>query len=300
MSKFNLLAICSILCACLVARAQNNVSANTLGAGKSEAQVPVVDPFARNVVRPAQYGAVPVVKTKKDKKSEAQAIDFNYRYDDDFARLPDLRNYRVISITAKPVPKSPLMFGPDLSIPGLGTSARKVYLRVTESPKLLIAKQFIWDMFEQHKNFIDTNFVIRKANEGKESSFIVDLGPFVNERHALLFCVHILNELNKECIIDHNFQSKPEHAPFRNVATLGLSNSMIQQILLTNKQQDAANLYSSGFDIEEGDTLGKNNFVVLRINAKGIYLGNETGKLFLLPSDIIPSPYSGDDVSSEK
>jgi hypothetical protein len=300
MRKINLIAIYCILCVSAGAQAQNNAPGNALGTPKSEAQVPVVDPFARNVVRPAQYGAVPVVKTKNDKKSDTQAIDFNYRYDDDFARLPDLRNYRVISITAKPVPKSPLMFGPDLSVPGLGTSARKVYLRVTQSPKLLVAKQFIWDMFEQHKNFIDANFVIRKVKEGKETSFLVDLGPFVNERHAILFCTHILSELNKECIVDRNFQTKPEHTPFRNVAALGLSNSMIQQILLTNKQQDAANLYSSGFDIEEGDTLGKNNFVVLKINAKGIYLGSETGKLFLLPSDIIPSPYSGDDVPADK
>jgi len=300
MNKSNLIFIISMLIASLGIHTQVTTSSAANTSPKADAQIPIVDPFARNVVRPAQYGSVPVVKSKSDKKGDIQGLDFNYRYDDDFARLPDLRNYRVISITAKSVPKSPLMFGPNLSEPGLGTSARKIYLRVAKSPKLLMAKQYIWDIFEQNKNFIDANFVIRSIKEGKETSYVVDMGPFMNERHAILFCVHLLPELNNECVIDRNFQTKPEHQTFKNTATLGLSNSMIQQILSTNKQQDAANLYSSGFDVQEGETLGKNNFVVLKINAKGVYLGGETGKLFLLPSDIVPSPYSGDEVSTEK
>jgi|APCry1669193181_1035450.scaffolds.fasta_scaffold05838_3 hypothetical protein len=298
MNKLNL--ILSIFFVSLNLQAQVTSSSNNNVPPKAEAQIPIVDPFARNVVRPTQYGSVPVVKSKSDKKTDIQGIDFSYRYDDDFARLPDLRNYRVISITAKSVSKSPLMFGPNLSEPGLGTSARRIYLRIAKSSKLLLAKQYVWDTFEQNKNFMDANFVIRSIKEGKETSYVIDMGPFVNERHALLFCTHLLPELNNECVIDRNFQTRPEHQTFKNTATLGLSNSMIQQILSTNKQQDAANLYSSGFDVQEGETLGKNNFVVLKINAKGVYLGGETGKLFLLPSDIVPSPYSGDEVLTEK
>ena len=300
--KVSMKKINSILLVCLVVAFNNSHSQNihTSGGSKSESQVPVVDPFARNVVRPTQYGAVPLVKNRQAKKDESQSLDFNYRYDDDFARLPDLRNYRVVSITAKSLPKRPAIFGPELTMPGLGTSARKVYLRLTSNSNLLNAKQYIWDTYEQHKSFIDANFVIRKVVEGKETTYKVDLGPFVNDRHALLFCEHILTELNNNCLINREFQSKPENSTFKNIATLGLSNSMIQQIVLTNKQQDAANLYASGFEVEEGDSLGKNNFLILKINAKGIYLANESAKLFLLPSDIIPSPYAGDDVVSDK
>ena len=263
-------------------------------------EIPIVDPFARNVNRPAQYGAVPVAKARGEKKGEFAGTDSNYQYDEDFAKLPDLRNYRVLSITTKNPAKKPELFGPDLTMPALGTSARKVYLRIHSNTNLLMAKQYVWDFFELHKNYIDANFVIRKELEAKQAVYRVDMGPFTSERHAQTFCTVLIPELSNNCTIIKEFQSHPEHSTFRNTAAVGLSNSMIQQLLSINKNQDAGNLYSSGFDVAEGDTLGKSNFVILKINNRGIYLGNEAGKLFLLPADIIPSPYAGDDAPSEK
>lgn len=70
---------------------------------------------------------------------------------------------------------------------------------------------------------------------------------------------------------------------------------MVANIANTNKALDQARLFSAAFDIEEGETLGRNNFVVIKISQRGIHLVGETGRAFLLPADIIPLPAAADE-----
>jgi hypothetical protein len=263
--------------------------------------VPVVDPFARNVNRPTQYGAVPVIKPKEERKMNIGA-ELQYQYDDDLARLPDLRNYRVVSISTKTAAAKPHILGPDLTMPPLGTSARKVYLRLYSHTNLAQAKQYVWDFFDANKKLIDANFLIRRDKEEGRPLFRVEMGPFTSERHALLYCAQVVVDKSKamqSCITSREFKTAAEKPSFRSTASVGLSAAMVQQIANTNKNLDAARLFSAAYDITEGDTLGRNEFVVIKINQRGVLLAGESGHLFLLPSDIIPLPSSADDVMVE-
>jgi hypothetical protein len=274
----------------------------TLFASKSvyaqKDQLPIVDPFARNVQRPAQYGAVPAPKAREERKLANTVADLKYQYDEDIARLPDLRNYRVVSISTKSTLNKPLILGPDLTTVAVGTSARKTYLRIATFANLSQAKQFIWDFYEDKKKFIDTNFLIRREKDKNQIIYRVDIGPFVNERHASLFCANIVSDKNNtstECVTSKELQSVGERSSFKSTATVGLASSMVEQMLASNKKLDSVRLYAASYEIAEGETLGKNDFVVIKITQRGVYLANESGHLFLLPTDIIPLPPSADE-----
>jgi hypothetical protein len=261
-------------------------------------QVPVVDPFSRNVNRPAQYGAVPAPKPREERKPFASNMDAQYHYEDDLTRLPDLRNYRVISIATKPARTKPLILGPDLHSPSVGSSPRKVYLRIYSHGLLNYARQFVFDFFENNKKMIDANFVIRRDKQDGRAIFRVDMGPFLNERHAMAYCAQVLMEKGKEpqpCVTVTEFQTSGEKEAFKSSATVGLSAAMVANIANTNKALDQARLFSAAFDIEEGETLGRNNFVVIKISQRGIHLVGDTGRAFLLPADIIPLPAAADE-----
>jgi hypothetical protein len=288
-------------CTCLLAACFALAQSPVPPVKASPDQVPVVDPFARNVNRPTQYGAVPVVKPKEERKINFGA-DLQYQYDDDLARLPDLRNYRVVAISTKTAAAKPHILGPDLAMPPLGTSARKVYLRLYSHANLAQAKQYIWDFFDANKKLIDANFLIRRDKEEGRPVFRVEMGPFASERHALLYCAQVVADKSKaaqSCVTNREFKTAAEKPSFRSTASVGLSAAMVQQIANTNKSLDATRLFSAAYDITEGDTLGRNEFVVIKINQRGVLLAGESGHLFLLPSDIIPLPSSADDVMVE-
>jgi hypothetical protein len=268
----------------------------------SNDQVPVVDPFARNVNRPTQYGAVPVVKPKEAKRSGGM-VDSQFHYDDDLARLPDLRNYRVVTISTKVAPAKPLILGPDLAMPPLGTAPRKSYLRLYSHANLAQARQYILDFFEANKRLIDANFLIRKDKEDGKLIYRVDMGPFANDRHAMLYCAQVVSDKSKNaqvCEVNREFRTLAEKPSFRSTASVGLSASMVQQISNTNKNLEASRLFSAAYEVAEGDTLGRNDFVVIKINQRGILLAGDSGHLFLLPSDIIPLPSTADDALAEE
>jgi hypothetical protein len=268
-------------------------------ANKGGDQVPVIDPFARNVKRPAQYGAIPVPKPREERKSFSSSIDAQYQYDDDLARLPDLRNYRVISLSTKPAANKPIILGPVLRSPGVGTSARKVYLRLYSHGLLAYARQFVFDFYDANKKLVDANFIIRRDKEEGRGIFRVDMGPFVNERHAMMYCAQIVVDKTRgaqSCTTTREFQTTREQASFRSSATVGLSSSMVNQISTTNKGLDPGRLFGAAYEVAEGETLGRNEFVVIKISQRGVYLAGESGHLFLLPADIIPLPASADEV----
>jgi len=279
------------------------VSAQTATTSKAgNDQVPVVDPFARNVNRPTQYGAVPVVKPREAKRA-AGAADSQFHYDDDLARLPDLRNYRVVTISTKVAAAKPLILGPDLVMPALGTAPRKSYLRLYSHANLAQARQYILDFFEANKRLIDANFLIRKDKEDGKPIYRVDMGPFANDRHAMLYCAQVVSDKSKNaqvCEINREFRTAAEKPSFRSTASVGLSATMVQQIANTNKNLDPARLFSAAYEVAEGDTLGRNDFVVIKINQRGILLAGDSGHLFLLPSDIIPLPSTADDAGAEE
>jgi len=261
-------------------------------------QMPLVDPFSRNVQRPAQYGAVPAPKARDDRKLANTVADLKYQYDEDIARLPDLRNYRVVSISTKPTLSKPHILGPDLTPLAFGTSARKFYIKLAVLPNLNLARQFIWDFHDSNKRFADTNFLIRKDKDKNQIVYRVEMGPFINERHASLFCTQIVvdkNNLNQECTPFREMQSVGEKQSFRSTATVGLASSMVEQMLVSNKKLDSVRLYAASYEISEGETLGKNDYVVIKITQRGIYLASESGHMFLLPTDIIPLPPSADE-----
>lgn len=261
-------------------------------------QVPVIDPFSRNVNRPAQYGAVPAPKPREERKPFASNLDAQYHYEDDLTRLPDLRNYRVISIATKSARSKPLIIGPDLHLPSVGSSPRKVYLRIYSHGLLNYARQFVFDFFENNKKMVDANFVIRRDKQDGRAIFRVDMGPFLNERHAMAYCAQVFVEKGKDsppCVAVTEFQTSGEKEAFKSSATVGLSAAMVANIANTNKALDQARLFSAAFDIEEGETLGRNNFVVIKISQRGIHLVGETGRAFLLPADIIPLPAAADE-----
>jgi hypothetical protein len=263
-------------------------------------QVPVVDPFARNVNRPVQYGAVPSPKPRDERKPFAGNLEAQYHYEDDMTRLPDLRNYRVISISTRPIASKPIILGPDLKYPGVGAAPRKAYLRIYSHATLAQARQFVFDFYESNKKMIDANFVIRKDKEDGKPVFRVDLGPFANERHANMFCTHVLGDKTKNilssCMTIVEYPAIGEKSAFQGSATVGLSASMVQNIANTNKGLPAGRLFSAGFDLAEGDTLGRNDFVVIKVSQRGVHLAGESGRVFLLPADIIPLPTSADEV----
>lgn len=268
-------------------------------AAQAKDQVPVVDPFARNVNRPAQYGAVPAPKPREERKPYFNSFDAQYHYEDDLTRLPDLRNYRVIAISTKPALAKPIILGPDLHSPGIGSSPRKVYLRIYSHAMLNYARQFIFDFYESNKKMVDANFIIRKDKEDGRAIFRVDMGPFLNERHAMMYCAQVVVAKSKgtqSCATLTEFQTTGEKASFRSSATVGLSAAMVNNIANTNKSLDPSRLYGAAFEIEEGETLGRNDFVVIKVSQRGIHLAGESGHTFLLPADIIPLPASADDI----
>ena len=270
----------------------------TTSAFAQKDQMPIVDPFSRNVQRPAQYGAVPAPKAREERKLANTVADLKYQYDEDIARLPDLRNYRVVSISTKPTLNKPIILGPDLSPLPQGTSPRKFYIKIATQPNLSLARQFIWDFYDSHKKFIDANFLIRKDKDKTQTFYRIDIGPFVNERHANLFCSQVVLDKanpNQECAPIKEMQSVGEKSSFRSTATVGLASSMVEQMIVSNKKLDSVRLYSASYEIAEGETLGKNEFVVVKIAQRGVYLANESGHMFLLPTDIIPLPPSADD-----
>jgi hypothetical protein len=70
---------------------------------------------------------------------------------------------------------------------------------------------------------------------------------------------------------------------------------MVSNIANNNKGLDPGRLFGAAFELAEGDTLGRNDFVVIKISQRGIHLAGESGHGFLLPADIIPLPASADD-----
>jgi len=185
-----------------------------------------------------------------------------------------------------------------LNVPAIGSSPRKVYLRIYSHAMLNYARQFIFDFYESNKRMVDANFIIRRDKEDGRAIFRVDMGPFLNERHAMMYCAQVLVAKSKgaqSCIALTDFQTSGEKASFKSSATVGLSAAMVSNIANTNKALDPGRLFGAAFEIAEGETLGRNDFVVIKVSQRGIHLAGESGHAFLLPADIIPLPASADD-----
>jgi hypothetical protein len=115
-----------------------------------------------------------------------------------------------------------------------------------------------------------------------------------------MYCTQILADKSKgaaqSCMTIVEYPAIGEKASFQGAATVGLSASMVHNIANTNKGLPAGRLFSAGFDIAEGDTLGRNDYVVIKVSQRGVHLAGESGRMFLLPADIIPLPTSADEV----
>jgi hypothetical protein len=183
-------------------------------------------------------------------------------------------------------------------MPAVGTAPKRPYLRLAVVSGEGEARQFIQDFFESHKQFIDANFVLRTVRQTKgKPMFVVDMGPFVSDRHARLFCVGVLKRglsEDKTCDTGREFQSRAERNAFQGKATVGLSMAMVQQVMASNKQLDFPTLYGASIDIQEGDSLGRSDHMVVKVTRRGLFLAREDGTSFLLPADTIPMPMPGE------
>jgi hypothetical protein len=251
--------------------------------------------FNNGVRSPADFASLPArAGAVSGQGAPAQTFFFS----DDLSRLPDLRHYRVVSSSTVPASARPRIVGPELEMPALGTAPKRPYLRLAVVSGELEARQFIQDFFESNKQFIDANFVLRTVRQAKgKPLFVVDMGPFVSDRHARLFCVGVLKRglsEDKACDTAREFQSRGERNAFQGKATVGLSMAMVQQVMASNKQLDFPTLYGASIDIQEGDSLGRSDHMVVKVTRRGLFLAREDGTSFLLPADTIPMPMPGE------
>lgn len=249
-------------------------------------RLPNNSPFNNGVRSPADFASIPSAGAV----GGGQTLYFS----DDLARLPDLRHYRVVSSSTVPTSARPRIVGPSLEMPALGTAAKKSYLRLAVVGGEAEARQFVFDFYETNKGYVDANFVLRQVRQAKatRATFVVDLGPFANDRHARLFCTGVLRRGTEDtpCDVGREYQSRGERASFQGKATVGLSMPMVQQAIASNKQLDFATLYAAELDIEEGETLGRSDHLLVKIMRRGLFLAREDGTNFLLPADTIPMP----------
>jgi hypothetical protein len=180
-------------------------------------------------------------------------------------------------------------------MPSVGTAAKRPYLRLAVIAGEAQARQFVFDFYEANRRYVDANFVLRKVRQSasKRDMFVVDLGPFANDRHARLFCTGVLRRGASEdqpCDIGSEYQSRAERAAFQGKATLGLSMAMVQQAIASNKKLDFETLYAAEVDIEEGETLGRSDHLLVKVTRRGLLLAREDGINFMLPADTIPMP----------
>lgn len=251
--------------------------------------------FNNGVRSPADFASLPGRGTSPGGPPGSGQTHY---FSDDMSRLPDLRHYRVVSSSTPPSASRPRIIGPGLDMPAPGSAPKRAYLRLAVVSGETEARQFIQDFFQSHKSFIDANFVLRQVRQTKgRAMFVVDMGPFVNERHARLFCVGVLRRgLSEEqpCETFREFQSRAERNSFQGKATVGLSMAMVQQVMSSNKQLDFPTLYGASIDIQEGDTLGRSDHMVIKVTRRGLFLAREDGTSFLLPADTIPMPVPGE------
>lgn len=251
--------------------------------------------FNNGVRSPADFASLP---GRPPAVSGQAGTPQTFYFSDDMSRLPDLRHYRVVSSSTPPVSAKPRIVGPQLDMPPAGTAPRRTYLRLAVMTGESQARQFIQDFFQSNRQFVDANFVLRQVRQTKARPiFVVDFGPFVNERHARLFCIGALRrDLSdaQACETFREFQSRGERNSFQGRATVGLSTSMVQQVMAANKQLDFQTLYGASIDIQEGDTLGRSDHMVVKVTRRGLFLAREDGTNFVLPADTIPMPVPGE------
>jgi hypothetical protein len=75
--------------------------------------------------------------------------------------------------------------------------------------------------------------------------------------------------------------------------------AMIQRVMASNSFQEFNNLLDATVDVAEGESLGRGDYLVMKVMRRGVFVARETGPTFLLPADAIPMPTPAPDSPPE-
>jgi len=285
--------IYSFFVVCILFSNSTYAQSASTGSNGSDSQpqtVRLADPFSRGVQKPFTYGEIfspnlPDIQNPNRAKFSAHTTGDNMR------SLPDISSYRLVGVSSKPVSQKPNIVGPYLTMPEKGEAPLQYYIRLGAYNQLSYAKQYAWEFFSANKILIDANFVIRKTpwKEGG-NLFQIDYGPFADYDHAVISCgrltKYVMPPVTK-CPLVKEYTSSQEQPSYTSNALVGLSSSTISQ-LSDSQIYDPKKLIASNFKIKEGEKLGAAEYVVIKINQDGVYLGKLNSNIYFLPIDTIP------------
>lgn len=245
----------------------------------------VVDPFARGLTKPTAYGTIPTKSNiNPTHKDSVETTPDNLR------QLSDIRSYRLVGINSRRSSDKPIFVGPDLSKPAKGQSPAHWYIRLGSYNQTDYAKQYAWDFFQNNREFIDANFVLRPSQQKKKNVIHLDYGPFDDLDYTKILCQHLTRHITppvSQCPVVKELRSREETLTNNNTAIIGLSAGMIYS-LSESDLYDPKKLMGATFKVKEGDVLGAEAYTVLKIQKEGIYLAKPNSQTFFLSIDTLP------------
>jgi len=197
--------------------------------------------------------------------------------------------FRVLGLVlSRPAHKSAIYSG---SVDGnqLGEKPLRPYIRVGHHPSEAPARQQALNLLTTFSDYIDMSFILNPSDEGKGTD--LGLGPFRSIDHAEGFCdllVDVTEGLVTGCQAILRYPGEePEHR-FTSTAIMRLSPETVANVLEDTVVFDLAAAADQTITIREGETIGSEGAVVVKIIPSGIMLVDQVGNIAKLPTSYIP------------
>ncbi|XDZ66748.1 hypothetical protein AB8880_04970 [Alphaproteobacteria bacterium LSUCC0684] len=163
------------------------------------------------------------------------------------------------------------------------------YLRVGQDLSIDQARQQAIDLMTSYSDFMDMYFIISTKDRRKEVD--LDLGPFRSISHAEGFCDLLIDFTEGQVSNCHALLHYPGDEPnksFTSSAIIRLSPETVANVLKDRAVFDLAAAANQIITIREGETIGSNGAIAVKIIPSGIMLVDQIGNIAKLPTTFIP------------
>jgi len=197
--------------------------------------------------------------------------------------------YRVMGLALARLPKIDILYKDSSVNEKAGVKPLLPYLRVGQHSSMDYARQQAIDLMTSYSDYMDMYFIISTKDRGKVVD--LDLGPFRSISHAEGFCdllIEVTEGLVSGC---HTLLQYPVNEPnesFRSSAIIRLSPETVANVLKDSAVFDLTAAANQIITIREGETIGSNGTIAVKIIPSGIMLVDHIGNIAKLPTTFIP------------
>jgi len=256
------------------------------------------DPFSRDLKRAAEDAAGGIEFDGQELRFDTGEIRGRSLLGRESQAAVTAARFRVVGLAVtRPDDRAEVLVDAGRDTPP-GMQPFRPYLRVGSHVAIAEAHQQAIDLMASYAEYMDMSFIIRPHETGQGAD--LDLGPFRHIDHAEGYCdllLDITSGLVSDCyaVLEH-----PEHEnqqSFSSSAIIRLSSETVANVLEDAAVFDLAAAADQMISIREGDFIGSEAALAVKITPSGIMLADQAGNIAKLPTAFIPEIafHEGDD-----